>query len=497
MLKRSSGILMHISSLSGDYGIGDFGKSAYEFVDFLKSSEQKLWQILPLGTTGYGDSPYQSFSAFAGNPYFIDLNEFIDMKLIKKKDLEKLKEINKEEKVNYEALYKYKYEVLRKAYLNFKDFENLEKFKTKHSSWLPEYALFMSLKNKFEGVSWQEWPREFKTRDKKIMKNSKIELKDDINFYVFLEYFFRKQWTSLKEYANKNEIKIIGDIPIFVSTDSVDTWEKPWMFKFDKKLKPKKVAGCPPDAFSEDGQLWGNVLYNWKAIKEDNYKWWIERVRDCFKIYDVVRIDHFRGFDSYWSIPAAAKTAKNGRWEKGPGIDLFKAIKKSLGEVNIIAEDLGFLTPRVERLLKDSGYPGMKILQFGFGTDEKNSYLPTNINKNSVIYTGTHDNQTFLDWYENSRTEEKEFCHQYLSEFLEKPEKEIEKNVFDSVMEAMWKSKSVYSIVPIQDLLGLGKEGRMNTPSTLGGNWDWRIKKDVLSQDMKNKLIQLGQKYKR
>ncbi|MGL5230083.1 MAG: 4-alpha-glucanotransferase [Cetobacterium sp.] len=500
MLKRSSGILMHISSLNGKYGIGDFGKSAYEFIDFLKLGKQKLWQILPLGTTGYGDSPYQSFSAFAGNPYFIDLDEFVDKKYIDRKDLKKLEELNEEGTVNYEALYIERYVVLRKAYVEFKksgEVEVLEKFKEKYSSWLPEYALYMSLKNNFGGVSWQEWPREFKLRDKKALKKSRIDLKDDINFYIFLEYFFRKQWMDLKKYANKNNVKIIGDIPIFVSTDSADVWEHPEMFQFDKKLKPKKVAGCPPDAFSEDGQLWGNILYNWKEIKKDNYKWWIDRVRDCFKIYDIVRIDHFRGFDSYWSIPALSKTAKNGRWEKGPGMDLFRAIKNSLGNVDIIAEDLGFLTPRVERLLKDSGYPGMKILQFGFGTDESNGYLPTNVTKNSVIYTGTHDNQTLLTWYKTSRDEEKDFCHTYLANYLNKKVEDVEKDIVKAMMEAMWKSLAVFSIIPMQDLLYLEEEGRMNTPSTLGDNWKWRVKENQLTQDIPKLLAELSQKYKR
>lgn len=500
MLKRSSGILMHITSLPSEYGIGDFGKKAYEFVDFLKTSNQKLWQVLPLGATGYGDSPYQSFSAFAGNPYFIDLNEFLEKKLIEKTDLKELEKLNKEEKVNYGALYLERYKVLRKAYNNFKNTEEyieIEKMKNRYSTWLPDYALFMALKNHFNGVSWQEWPRAYKVRDKKVISQAKIDLKDEIEFYIFLEYFFRKQWLKLKEYANEKGIKIIGDIPIFVSTDSVDTWVKPWMFQFDKNLRPRRVAGCPPDAFSLDGQLWGNVLYNWKAIKADGYSWWIERIKDCFKLYDVVRIDHFRGFDSYWSIPAQAKTARDGKWEIGPGIDLFRTINKALGELPIIAEDLGFLTPRVEKLLKDSGYPGMKILQFGFGGDEKNGYLPTNVTKNSVIYTGTHDNETLIGWYLQAREDEKEFCHKYLSQYLNYDEEYIKEHLNDAFMEAMWKSKSVYAIVPMQDLLYLDSSARMNTPSTLGDNWCWRIKDLNIDEKKINLLKELTTKYKR
>lgn len=500
MLKRSSGILMHITSLPGEYGIGDFGKCAYEFIDFLEKSNQKLWQILPLGVTGYGDSPYQAFSAFAGNPYFIDLNEFLEKELITKEDLADLEELNKEEKINYGALYEKRYKVLKKSYENFRKTEEyleLEKMKAKHSLWLPEYALFMALKDNFGGVSWQEWPRIYRVRNKKVLAKARIELKEKIDFYVFLEYFFRKQWEKIKSYANLKGVEIVGDIPIFVSTDSADTWEKPFMFQFDKNLRPRRVAGCPPDVFSINGQLWGNVLYNWKMIKNDSYSWWIERIKDCFKLYDIVRIDHFRGFDSYWSIPAKALTARNGKWEIGPGIDLFKAIKKSLGEVKIIAEDLGFLTPRVERLLKASGYPGMKILQFGFGTDENNGYLPTNVPKNSVIYSGTHDNQTLLGWYKTAREDEKEFCYNYLSKYLGKTIEDIKTNLNASVIEAMWKSKAIFSIVPMQDLLELGDEARMNTPSTLGNNWDWRMKKEAITNKIIEKLSEITKKYKR
>lgn len=500
MLKRESGILLHISSLNGRYGIGDFGKSAYEFVDMLKRSNQKLWQILPLGITGYGDSPYQSFSAFAGNPYFIDLDEFLEMGLIEDKDLVELKKINEEEKINYEKLYIERYKVLRKAYANFKnkeEYQELKKFENKHSRWLSEYALFMSLKNRFNGVSWQEWPRAFRVRDKNVLKSSKNELNYDIEFYIFLEYFFRKQWKKLKNYANRNNVKIIGDIPIFVSTDSVDTWINPEMFQFDRKLKPRKVAGCPPDAFSVDGQLWGNVLYNWQAIKATDYSWWIDRIKDCFNLYDVVRIDHFRGFDSYWSIPAQDKTARNGKWEIGPGIDLFNVIKKKLGDLDIIAEDLGFLTPRVRKLLKASGYPGMKILQFGFGENENNENLPSNIRKNTVVYTGTHDNQTFLGWYESAPEDEQIFCCEYLSQYLEKKIEAVKNNPVYSAIEALWKSQAIFSIVPFQDLLKLGNESRMNIPSTLGGNWDWKINEVLKTENIERFLQDITQKYGR
>lgn len=499
MLKRSSGILMHISSLSGEYGIGDFGKCAYDFIDFLHAAGQKLWQILPLGVTGYGDSPYQAFSAFAGNPYFIDLNEFLEKGWITKEDLSTLSEINKDEKIRYDLLYTERYKVLRKGFESFKktkEYFEITKMISKYSKWLPDYALFMALKNSFGGVSWQEWPRAYRFRDLKTIKKAKVELKDDIEFYIFLEYLFRKQWLKLKKYANSKNIKIIGDIPIFVSTDSVDTWTNPKMFQFDKQLRPKKVAGCPPDVFSLDGQLWGNVLYNWKEIKKDGFTWWINRIRDCFYLYDIVRIDHFRGFDSYWSIPASAKTARTGKWEQGPGIELFKAIRKALGNKPIIAEDLGFLTPRVQKLLKDSGYPGMKILQFAFDGDLSNGFLPTNYTKNCVTYTGTHDNQTLIGWLETG-SKEKEFCIDYLAKFLGKTKEDISSDIVYSMIETIWKSKAIFSLAQMQDFLALDDTARMNTPSILGGNWEWRMDKAALSDELILKIKKITKLYHR
>ncbi|MGL5744056.1 MAG: 4-alpha-glucanotransferase [Cetobacterium sp.] len=499
MNERSSGILLHITSLSGKYGIGDFGKCAYEFVDFLKNSNQKYWQILPMGVTGYGDSPYQSFSAFAGNPYFIDLDSFVEMNILKDKDLKTLKELNSISEIQYDKLYTERYSVLRLAFENFKShtsFTLLKSFKNKNSWWLDNYSLFMAIKNNFNGKSWLEWPREYRFRYKKTLKNAKEKFKDEIDFQIFLQFFFYKQWDDLKKYANDNSIKIIGDIPIFVATDSADTWENPKMFEFDKKLQPKKVAGCPPDAFSKYGQLWGNVLYNWKYIEETNFNWWIKRVKSCFKLYDKVRIDHFRGFESYWAIPAKAKTAQFGKWEKGPGMKLFYAIKKSLGDLDIIAEDLGFLTPKVYKLLKDSGYPGMKILQFAFDSREESDYLPHKYPKKSVAYTGTHDNQTVAGWYKTTNKKDKDFCDKYLDNFLSS---KIDKD--DSIswkfIEALWSSNSNLTIAPLQDFLDLDDEARINTPSTLGGNWIWRVDKSLLTKDLENKLSVLTIKHKR
>ena len=494
MKNRASGILLHITSLPGEYGIGDFGKCAYNFVDFLESSNQKYWQILPMGVTGYGDSPYQSFSAFAGNPYFIDLNALVEDGFLSVDDLKILSEINKVDEIRYDKLYVERYAVLKKAFLSFKEkgeCRELVKFRNKNVSWLENYSLYMAIKNSQGGKSWLEWPRNYRVRDKKSLKEARVSLKEEIEYHIFLQYLFDKQWNKLKKYANSKSIKIVGDIPIFIATDSADTWENPAMFCFDKKLAPKRVAGCPPDAFSKDGQLWGNVLYDWKYMEKTNYKWWIKRVKSCFKLYDTVRIDHFRGFESFWSIPAKAKTAKSGKWEKGPGMKLFDAIKKSLGNLDIIAEDLGFLTPQVIKLLKDSGYPGMKILEFAFDSREESDYLPHKYIENSVAYTGTHDNQTVLGWYRSVSEEERNYCEKYLKNFLGDKIKDDE-SISWKFIKAVWYSNSRLAIAPMQDFLELDDSARMNTPSTLGGNWVWRMTKDsCYSENLSKEIKQI------
>ncbi|MBC2850111.1 4-alpha-glucanotransferase [Cetobacterium sp. 8H] len=499
MIERSSGILMHITSLPGKYGIGDFGKEAFSFIDFLKQSKQKYWQILPLGVTGYGDSPYQCFSAFAGNPYFLDLDYFIENGLLELSDLEAFKILN-QEKIEYDKLYIEKYRVLRIAYNRFKQIGNLKEleiYKNKNIDWIDNYALYMAIKTNFNGISWIDWPLKYRIKDKITIKTAKIKFQDDILYHIFLQYFFSKQWKRLKKYANENGIKIIGDIPIFVATDSADTWESPKMFQFDKKNKPRRVAGCPPDAFSDNGQLWGNVLYNWKILKKDNYNWWIKRVKSCFTLYDVVRIDHFRGFESYWSIPFTNKTARQGKWEKGPGIDLFNNIKRKLGNLDIIAEDLGFLTPKVHKLLKISGYPGMKILEFAFNSKEDSDYLPHKYKKNSVAYTGTHDNQTVTGWYNALNIDDKIFCDQYINEYLKSINSNLNQEINWKLIEILWASNSNLVLAPLQDFLGLDDHSRMNTPSTLGKNWEWRIKKDTLTDELATKISLLTIKYKR
>lgn len=503
MFERSSGILMHISSLPSEYGIGDFGRKAYEFIDFLNYTGQKLWQILPMGPTGYGDSPYQSYSAFAGNFFFLDMEEFVENGYIKYEDLEPLKKINYDDNLDYGQVREEKSKLLKKIYEFFeerlnKDDElkrNFEEFNKKNSYWLDNYALYMVLKDKFNGLPWQKWPKGYKNKNEKkiiLCKNSEKKL----GYYKFLQYTFYRQWFKLKEYAKEKNVKIIGDIPIFVATDSADTWGHPEIFQFTKSRKPKRIAGCPPDYFSKTGQLWGNVLYDWKKLKKSGYKWWIDRVRFCFDIYDIVRIDHFRGFESYWSIKYGAKTAIKGHWEKGPGMDLFRAIEKKLGKLPIIAEDLGLLTPKVKKLLKRSGYPGMKILEFAFD-GEDSDYLPHKYEKNSVAYTGTHDNNTVVGWYKGISSETKYKCDEYLKEWLEKRERDSWSPIEWRFIETLWSSKSNMVLVQMQDLLGLDEKSRMNTPSTVGINWKWRLQEKDITAEMVSRLIEITKLFER
>lgn len=501
MFERSSGILMHISSLPSEYGIGDFGKKAYEFVDFLEASEQKLWQVLPMGPTGYGDSPYQSFSTYAGNPYFIDIEDLYNLGYLEDNDLNYMKEINYDDNLDYEQLYERKTKILQKAYKNFiKDNkkeikEEFENFKAKNSWWLGNYSLYMALKLKFNGKSWQDWAKDYKYKNtKKIIIDE--ELKKNIDYFSFVQYTFYKQWFKLKEYANSKGIKIIGDIPIFVATDSADTWANSDIFQFDKYKRPKRVAGCPPDYFSKTGQLWGNVLYDWNKIKKSGYQWWIKRIEYSFKIYDIVRIDHFRGFEAYWSISAKDETAIKGHWEKGPGLEFFRVLERRIGKKPIIAEDLGLLTDGVRKLLKRSGFPGMKILEFAFDSNDSD-YLPHKYEKNSVAYTGTHDNNTVEGWYKGVTPEVKYYCDEYLKKYLT----EKNSNYWDPInwrfINAIWASKANIAIVQMQDLLGLGEDSRMNAPSTLGKNWKWRLKSYELSQEIANKLKDVTRKFNR
>lgn len=413
---RASGILMPIFSLPSRYGIGTLGKEAYNFVDFLEKAGQTYWQILPLGITGFGDSPYQSVSAYAGNPYFIDLDELIEKGFLEKAEVESVSWGEDSSKIDYELMYKNRYAVLKLAYTRFKNNVPLgyAKFLKENKFWLEDYALYAAIKDLHNGASFDYWDNEYKLRDAKAMKRAKTELADQIGFHKMMQYFFSTQWFSLKEYANKKGIYIIGDIPIYVAYDSADVWSNPEQFLLDKDLKPSAVAGCPPDAFSEDGQLWGNPLYNWKHMKEDGFDWWLKRIGYSAKLYDIIRIDHFRAFSAYYSIPYGDETAVNGKWVKGVGAKFFEVAGEKLGRLNIIAEDLGTIDEPVRRLLKKTGFPGMKVLQFAFDPESESSYLPHNIIKNCVVYTGTHDNDTIIGYMKEAPTEQVEFMRKYL-----------------------------------------------------------------------------------
>ena len=496
MFERSSGILLHPTSLPGKYGIGSLGKEAYKFVDFLKKSNQKLWQIFPLGPTGYGDSPYQCFSSFAGNPYLIDFDLLIEQNLLTEEDLKDVNFGGNEEYIDYGAIYNQKYPLLRKAYENFKANENkelkekLETFKAENSSWLDDYSLYISLKNHFNGLPWNEWEDDIRTRKEAAINKYKAELADEIEYNNFIQFLFFTQWNNVKKYANDNGIKIIGDIPIFVAVDSSDAWANPEIFLFDPELKPVKVAGVPPDYFSATGQLWGNPLYDWDKLKELNYKWWVDRVKANLSTCDIIRIDHFRGFEAYWAVPYGDDTAINGQWVKGPGIDLFNKIKEELGELPIIAEDLGLMTQGVIDLRDATGFPGMKILGFAFDSEEENDYLPHTYTKNCVVYTGTHDNDTLIGWFTKAKDKDKQFARDYLNS-------QSDNQIHWDAIRGAWSSVANMAIAPIQDFLGLGSEARINTPGVASGNWQWRLKDGVLSDELAERIAKLTKVYSR
>ena len=491
---RRSGMLLPISSLPSKYGIGSFSKEAYDFIDVLRDSGQSLWQILPLGPTGHGDSPYQSFSTFAGNSYFIDLDELVKEGVLTEEECNSYDWGNNTQYIDYEKIYSSRFKILRTAYIrsNINENEMFESYCKENEWWLHDYALYMAIKDSFNGKSWIEWDNDIRTREQEAIHRYEEELKDEINFYKYQQYLFSNQWNKLKAYANKEGISIIGDIPIYVAFDSADTWSNPELFQLDNEGNPVAVAGCPPDAFSETGQLWGNPLYSWDYHKDTNYEWWIKRIEYSFKLYDVVRIDHFRAFDEYYSIPYGEETAVNGAWKQGPGIELFECIKENLGNVNIIAEDLGFLTESVKQLLSDTGYPGMKILQFAFDSREDSDYLPHNYNNNCIVYTGTHDNDTVVGWYKEINSEDKNMCIDYMNS------KHTEENEihWDFICLAM-RSVADTCIIPVQDYLGLGSEARINIPSMLGDNWKWRMEKDSFSKPMIEKIKMLTELYGR
>ena len=469
---RRAGVLLPVSSLPGKYGIGTFGKAAYDWVDYLKASGQSLWQILPLGPTGYGDSPYQSFSTFAGNPYFIDLEKLIEEKLVTQAECDALDWGGSERYVDYEKMFTSRFAILRKAYsralrkglLTDKAFMS---FCRKNKSWLDDYALYMAVKNHYEGKSYLLWDEDIRLREKKAVKRYSELLKDETDFYRFQQFKFDEQWKALKKYANENGIMIIGDIPIYVAPDGADTWSEPELFQLDEKGYPTAVAGCPPDAFTADGQLWGNPLYDWDYHKKTGYKWWMKRLKACFDMYDIVRIDHFRGFYSYWSVPYGDKNARGGKWVKGPGYDFFAFMKKELGDRPVIAEDLGFLTEGVIKMVEKTGYPGMKILQFGFDPSAGSEHVPHLYERNFVVYTGTHDNDTILHWSLNCDKKTAKYAMKYTGVSRRK-------DLPEALIRECYASCADTCIIPLQDFLGLDNEARINTPSTLGDNWKWR-----------------------
>lgn len=495
--KRKCGVLLPVSSLPSKYGIGCFDKKAYEFVDALKEAGQSYWQILPLGPTSYGDSPYQSFSTFAGNPYFISIEALIEEGVLTKKECDKVDFGTDTTSVDYAKLYEGRMQLLRKAYERSNIYMDPEfrRFQEEEAWWLKDYALFMAVKKRFGGIPWSEWAEDIRLRWQNALDYYREEMYFEIEFQEYMQFKFRQQWMALKSYANEKGIQIIGDIPIYVAMDSADTWANPWLFKLDEKNCPIQVAGCPPDGFSATGQLWGNPLYNWEVHRNSGYEWWIKRISNCFRLYDVVRIDHFRGFDEYYSIPFGDQTAERGHWEKGPGMDLFWKVRETLGEKPVIAEDLGYVTDSVRDLVRDSGFPGMKVLEFAFDSRDSgcaNDYLPHNYPVNSVAYTGTHDNETLAGWWGSISKDEQKLTREYLCDTYT-PEAELNKPLISLIM----RSAAKWCVIPMQDYLGLDNKCRMNTPSTVGTNWKWRIRKNQLSVKLQKEIHAVTLRYGR
>ena len=495
MKKRQSGVLMHISSLPGKYGIGSFGQSAYDFVDFLVRTKQRYWQILPLGTTSYGDSPYQSFSAFAGNTYFIDFDILIEEGLLNEADVKGADFGDDPRKVDYAKIFDARRPIMEKAvarFLKADDLSDYESFVEQNAAWLEVFAEYMAIKEHFDNLAWTEWPDEaIRRREAASLASYREKLADKLTYHRVTQYLFFKQWLRLKAYANEHHIEIVGDMPIYVAADSADVWAQPHFFKTDAVGKPTCVAGCPPDEFSETGQLWGNPIYDWEAMDKDGYAWWIERLRESFKIYDIVRIDHFRGFESYWEVPADSDTSATGKWVKGPDYKLFAAVKEALGDLNIIAEDLGFMTDEVIELRERTGFPGMKILQFAFNPDDESIDSPHLAPNNSVMYTGTHDNNTVLGWYKD---EIDDATRQYMAQYTNRKEYET---VPHAMLRTIFASVSFMVIATMQDLLELDSAARMNYPSTIGGNWTWRMTAEELNPIVEGELYSLTKTYRR
>ena len=494
-MKRSSGILMHISSLPSPYGIGTFGQAAYDFVDQLARAGQRYWQVLPLGPTSYGDSPYQSFSAFAGNPYFIDLDALCNEGLLDRDWIDSIQWSYGERQVDYGTIFVQRFPVLRAVFSRAKEnwdrMQALDRFAAENADWLNDYALFMALKDENGGVAWENWPYDVRMREEGALWQARERLADSMRFYQFLQYLFYQQWTNLRAYANERGIKIVGDLPIYVPLDSADVWSAPQEFQLDEQRRPRCVAGVPPDYFSADGQLWGNPIYDWDYMKQTGYAWWMRRMRSACTLFDCVRIDHFRGLSSYWSVEAGAKTARDGEWVKGPGADFVDLLKAEFPAFEIIAEDLGFLTNEVRELLDGSGFPGMKVLQFAFDAREPSNYLPHTYGRHCVCYAGTHDNTTVASWFGEANPEDAAFSVRYLGL------NDQEGYVWGMLRGGMGSVADLF-IAQVQDYLALGKEARMNIPGTLGGNnWKWRLLPGEITDELIEKINTMTKMYGR
>lgn len=487
---RSCGILMHITSLPSPYGIGTLGREAFRFVDFLKVAKQKYWQILPLNPTGYGNSPYQSFSAFAGNPYLIDLDLLCEEGLLNEDEFRFIDWGNDPEKVDFGKIYENRSEVLRKACSRFERNDEFSEFCAENAFWLNDYALFMSLKTSFGGKPWYQWQTGLKMRNEQAVDGAKPLLTDEIEYHKTVQFLFYRQWRCLKEYTNANGIKIIGDLPIYVAHDSADVWGNPKQFELDDDYNPARVAGVPPDGFSSEGQLWGNPVFDWEYMRKDGYRWWIRRLEHSLSLFDRLRIDHFRGFSSYYAVPFGMPNAVNGLWLKGPGLEFFKAIEAAMGKPDIIAEDLGYIDEGVINLLSETGFPGMKVLQFAFDNRENSDYLPHNYGKNCVVYIGTHDNDTLAGWFENAAPEDVSFAEKYLR--LNEVEGRC-RGVIKSALASVGET----AILTMQDLLELGTGARMNTPSTAENNWQWRARESDINSELADEIAELVELYRR
>ena len=481
---RRAGVLMPVFSLPSPYGIGTMGAAAREFILFLEAAGQRYWQTLPLGPTSYGDSPYQSFSSRAGNPYFIDLDELAAEGLLEREEYQGLDWGADPERVDYGLLYQTRYPVLRRACARLLagDRREFDHFCQEHRDWLEDYALFMAIKDSQGGVAWSQWPEGLRLRRPRELERARRELAEAVTFWKAVQYLFFRQWGALRAFAHVHHVDIVGDLPIYVSLDSADVWASPEQFQLDETLTPTEVAGCPPDGFSADGQLWGNPLFRWDRMREEGYRWWVDRVAFQFRLYDVLRIDHFRGFDEYYAIPYGEDTARNGRWRPGPGMEFFRAMEAKLGRPRIIAEDLGFLTPTVHQLLADTGFPGMRVLQFAFDSrDSTSAYLPHCFIRHCVAYTGTHDNDTIQGWMATAPAESVRRAREYLR--LNRRE-----GYHWGMLRSLWASVADLTVVQAQDLLGLGNEARINEPSTVGTNWLWRARTGVFTPRLAAKL---------